>query len=82
MRTLKQLAVLSSIAFAGVLYLSGVGTAAALPEQAQTMQVPSSFSHHVTPAADYRYQGKSYRYKYHGKYYNHRVRKNGKWRYY
>jgi hypothetical protein len=82
MRALKQLAALSSIALAGVLYLSGVGTAAALTEQAPTMQVASSFSHHVSPAADYRYQGKNYKYKYHGKYYNHRTRKNGKWRYY
>ena len=82
MRVLKRLTTLSSMAFAGVLYVSGAGNAVAAPGQIQTVQIEPSLPHNLIVSADYQYQGKHYKYKYSGKYYDHRSQQNGKWRYY
>jgi hypothetical protein len=82
MRVSKRLTALSAIALAGILYVAGAGHAVASPERVQTVQMESSLPHGLRLSADYRYQGKHYKYKYKGKYYNSRVRKHGRWRYY
>ena len=82
MRLLKPFMTLSSIALAGLLYVSGAGNAVASPERTQTVHVGATAPHDVHHASYHRYQGKHYKYKYNGKYYNYRVRKHGKWRYY
>lgn len=84
MKVLKPLT-LSSIALAGVLYISGASNAVAAnavaaPEQALAVQ--TALPHDLSVPAYYQYHGHHYNYKYNGKYYNHRARKNGKWRYY
>jgi hypothetical protein len=81
MRVLKRLTTLSSVALAGVLYISVAGNAVAAPGQVQTLQMEPSLPHNLIVSADYQYQGKHYKYKDSGKYYNYRSQQNGKWRY-
>lgn len=82
MRVLKRLTALSSIALAGVLYVSGAGNAVAAPERAQAFQTEPSLPHNLIFSADYQYHGQHYKYKDGGRYYNHRSQQGGKWHYY
>jgi hypothetical protein len=82
MRVLKRLTALSSIALAGILYVSGAGDAVAAPERVQVVQIEPCLPHELIISTDYHYRGRHYHYSYHGKYYDHRSREHGRWHYY
>ena len=95
MRAFKRHGLLSAIALAGVLYISGSGHAdaaqAAAQVQASSIQVIEAPSVSMAVPVYYTYQGhrynyrynkKYYNYRYSGRYYNHRSYKNGRWYYY
>jgi hypothetical protein len=82
MKTLKRVSLISSIAVAGFLYISGMHGAVAAPAFAPPAQALISSSHSLNVDAYYNYHGRRYSYRYHGRYYNHRAYRNGRWRYY
>jgi hypothetical protein len=79
MKIFKRLSQLSSVAFAGLLYISAAQGAVAA--QAPKPLVQAS-SHSSIEQAYYYYHNKRYPYRYHGAYYNHRRYSGGHWHYY
>jgi hypothetical protein len=81
MKNLKQQAVLSVFALAGILSIAGAEQAVAAQAPIPVVHVAEAASNMAMPAR-YRFQGRYYAYRYHGRYFNHRSYKGGHWMYY
>jgi hypothetical protein len=79
---LKRVSLLSAVALAGFLYVSGAQGAFAGPVVVPPAQALTSSPHSSSVDAYYNYHGHHYAYRDHGRYYNHRSYHNGHWRYY
>ena len=77
-----RLGLISSVALAGFLYLSGAPGAVAAQVPGAVVQAVESSSHNSAVLAYYNYHGHHYAYHYHGRYYGHRRYSHGHWSYY
>jgi hypothetical protein len=82
MKIFKRLSQLSSIALAGLLYVSATHAAVAAQAAKPLAEAVESSSHSPIVQAYYYHHGHRYSYRYHGMYYNHRRYGGGRWRYY
>ena len=82
MKVFKRLSGLSSIAFAGFLYVSAAQVAVAAQAPRPVAQAMEWSSHSSITQVYYYYHGRRYPYRYHGAYFNHRRYSHGRWRYY
>jgi hypothetical protein len=82
MKIFKLLSQRSSIAFAGLLYISAAQVAVAAQAPKPLVQATELSSHSSIAAAYYYYHGRRYPYRYHGMYFSHRRYSRGHWHYY